>query len=163
MFSPLFFQGCAVPWVLMHSVVSSDSKFTILKTEASPRTLEWVAYAFSSRSSPPRNWTRVSCIAGGFFTNWALREALEIKCTVDVICLNHPQIISQPLESMWKLSSTKLVPGAKKVGDHWFRALVLTSCVTLGKLCYLSEPQFPHVQNGYYLRTYHIKLLQTLK
>ena len=35
------------------------------------RILEWVAYPFSSRSSPPRNLTRVSCIAGGFFTNWA--------------------------------------------------------------------------------------------
>ena len=31
--------------------------------------LEWVAYPFSSRSSQPRNPTRVSCIAGGFFTN----------------------------------------------------------------------------------------------
>ena len=79
MFSPLFFQGCAVPWVLMHSVVSSDSKFTILKTEVSPRTLEWVAYAFSSRSSQPRNWTRVSCIAGRFFTNWAIREVKKKK------------------------------------------------------------------------------------
>ena len=26
-------------------------------------------------SSGPRNWTRVSCIAGGFFTSWATREA----------------------------------------------------------------------------------------
>ena len=36
---------------------------------------EWVAYPFSSRSSQPRNLTGVSCIAGGFFTNWAIREA----------------------------------------------------------------------------------------
>ena len=42
----------------------------------SPRILEWVAYPFSSGSSKPRNWTRVSCIAGIFFTNWAIREAL---------------------------------------------------------------------------------------
>ena len=35
----------------------------------SPRILEWVAYPFSSGSSRPRNRTRVSCIAGGFFTN----------------------------------------------------------------------------------------------
>ena len=34
------------------------------------RILEWVAYPFSSGSSWPRNRTRVSCIAGGFFTNW---------------------------------------------------------------------------------------------
>ena len=41
----------------------------------SPRILEWVAYPFSSRSSWPRNWTGVSCIAGEFFSNWAIREA----------------------------------------------------------------------------------------
>ena len=33
------------------------------------------SYPFSSRSSWPRNQTGVSCIAGGFFTNWAMREA----------------------------------------------------------------------------------------
>ena len=37
--------------------------------------LEWVAYPFSSGSSLSRNGTWVSCIAGGFFNNWALREA----------------------------------------------------------------------------------------
>ena len=46
-----------------------------LSHKRSPRTLEWVAYPFSSRSSRPRNQTGVSCIAGGFFTNWAIREA----------------------------------------------------------------------------------------
>ena len=46
-----------------------------LSHQGSPRILEWVAYPFSSRSSWPRNWTRFSCIAGGFFTNWAIREA----------------------------------------------------------------------------------------
>ena len=40
------------------------------------RILEWVAFPFSSGSSWPRNRTRVSCIAGRFFTNWAMREAL---------------------------------------------------------------------------------------
>ena len=39
------------------------------------RLLEWVAYPFSSGSSQPRNRTGVSCIAGGFFTKWAIREA----------------------------------------------------------------------------------------
>ena len=46
-----------------------------LSHKGSQRILEWVAYSFSSRSSQPRNQTRVSCIAGGFFTNWAIREA----------------------------------------------------------------------------------------
>ena len=40
-----------------------------LSHKGSPRILEWVAYPFSSRSSQP-------CIADGFFTNWAIREAL---------------------------------------------------------------------------------------
>ena len=39
------------------------------------RIWEWVGYPSSSGSSWPRNWIRVSCIAGGFFTNWAIREA----------------------------------------------------------------------------------------
>ena len=39
-----------------------------LSHEGSPRILEWVAYPFSSWSSRPRDRTRVSCIAGGFFT-----------------------------------------------------------------------------------------------
>ena len=42
----------------------------------SPRILEWVAYPFSSGSSWSRNRTRVSCIAGGLFTNWTIRVAL---------------------------------------------------------------------------------------
>ena len=37
--------------------------------------LEWVAFPFSSGSSRLRNWTKVFCIAGGFFTNWAIRQA----------------------------------------------------------------------------------------
>ena len=41
----------------------------------SPRILEWVADPFSRGSSRPRIWTGASCIAGRFFTNWAIREA----------------------------------------------------------------------------------------
>ena len=39
------------------------------------RTLEWVAIPFSRESSQPRGQTQISCIAGGFFTIWATREA----------------------------------------------------------------------------------------
>ena len=41
------------------------------------RILEWVALLFSRGSSQPRDQTQVSCIAGGFFTNLATREAQE--------------------------------------------------------------------------------------
>ena len=37
------------------------------------RILEWVAISLSRGSSQPRNLTQVSCIAGKFFTNWAVR------------------------------------------------------------------------------------------
>ena len=47
-----------------------------LNHKGSPRILEWVVYPFSRGSSQPRNWTRDSCIAGGFFTNWAFRGDL---------------------------------------------------------------------------------------
>ena len=36
------------------------------------RILALVAIPFSRGSSQPRNWTRVSCTAGGFFINWFL-------------------------------------------------------------------------------------------
>ena len=48
-----------------------------LSHQGSPRILEWVAYPFSSRSSQPRNGTGISCIAGGFFTSWAIGKALS--------------------------------------------------------------------------------------
>ena len=49
-----------------------------LSHKGSPKILKWVAYLFFSRSSWSRNWTEVSCIAGGFFTKWAIRESLSI-------------------------------------------------------------------------------------
>ena len=39
------------------------------------RILEWVAISFSRRSSRPRDWTQISCAAGGFFTIWATKQA----------------------------------------------------------------------------------------
>ena len=49
-----------------------------LSHRGSPRRLEWVAYLISSRSSWPKSRTRVSCIAGRLFTNWAIREERSI-------------------------------------------------------------------------------------
>ena len=43
------------------------------------KVLEWVAYPFSSRSSRPRNPTKVSCIAGRFFTSWATQKSPPMK------------------------------------------------------------------------------------
>ena len=52
--------------------------FNHLSHKGRQRTPEWVAYPISWRTSWPRNWTRVSCIAGGLFANWATRVAWEL-------------------------------------------------------------------------------------
>ena len=49
-----------------------------LSHKGSPRIMEWVAYPFSRGSSWASNWTRVSCIAGGFLSNWVIREATGV-------------------------------------------------------------------------------------
>ena len=53
-----------------------------LSHQGRPRILEWVTYSFSRGSSWPRNRSRVSYTAGGFFTTSAAREAHWIpnKC-----------------------------------------------------------------------------------
>ena len=43
------------------------------------RILEWVAISFSRVSSPPRDRTQVSRIAGRYFNLWATREALPFN------------------------------------------------------------------------------------
>ena len=50
------------------------------------RILEWVAFPFSRRSSQPTDWTQVSRIAGRFFTNWAIREAL-LSWNLWILCI----------------------------------------------------------------------------
>ena len=57
------------PWTIAHKAPPSMG---ILQA----RILEWVAMPFSRGSFWTRNWTGVSCIAGGFFSSWATREAL---------------------------------------------------------------------------------------
>ena len=56
---------CGPPGSLVHGILQT-------------RLLEWVAIFFFRVSSWPRDWTHVfcvSCIAGRFFTTWAIREA----------------------------------------------------------------------------------------
>ena len=87
-----------------------------LRHKWNPRTLKWVAYPFSSWSSWPRNWTGVSCIAGGFFTNWAMREALKfwtLFWILHFVHVLHPSfltfdIIRKSFVSYWK-TGTSLV------------------------------------------------------
>ena len=75
-----------------------------LSHKGSPRLLQWVTYPFSRGSSWPRNQTRVSCIAGRFFSNWAIRKALvainlwrlsasfNLHVTLDFLLLYPPKV-----------------------------------------------------------------------
>ena len=58
-----------------------------LSPKGSPRILEWVAYPFSSGSSWPRNRTRISCIAGRFFINWAKGKPMMKRTSFWVLVL----------------------------------------------------------------------------
>ena len=87
------------------------------------RILEWVDLSFSRGSSKPRNQTGVSCIAGKFFTNWAIREALsKAKCV----------LIPQRLCLV--LKSTRWGPNSF---HHFFLASLLSLCAQLfGLWCF---------------------------
>ena len=63
-------MDCSLPGSSIHGIFQA-------------RVLEWVSISFSRGSSWPRNWTGVSCTAGGFSTSWATREALILtnSCT----------------------------------------------------------------------------------
>ena len=64
-----------------------------LSHKGSPRILECLSYPISSRSYQARTHTRVTCIAGGFFTNWAIKEAPQF-CSVQ--SLSHVWLFVTP-------------------------------------------------------------------
>ena len=45
---------------------------------------------------------------------------IEIKCTMNVTHSNHPESIATPSPICEKTVFQEPVPGAKKVGDHWY-------------------------------------------
>ena len=70
------------------SVVSDwDTRNSTVHGILQARILEWVAYPCCSGSSWPRNWTGVSCIAGGFFTNWAIKKASNLDFNKFILLL----------------------------------------------------------------------------
>ena len=64
-------QSCLTLWDCRDWGPPGSSVLGILQA----RILEWVAIFFSRGSSWPRDWTRVSCIAGRLFTIWTTRES----------------------------------------------------------------------------------------
>ena len=57
-------MDCSLPGSTVHRIFQA-------------RILEWVAISSCRRSSWPRDWTQVPCIAGRFLTFWASRKALR--------------------------------------------------------------------------------------
>ena len=55
-------MDCSLPGSSVHGIFQA-------------RVLEWIAISFSRGSSRPRDWTKISRIAGRPFTIWATREA----------------------------------------------------------------------------------------
>ena len=60
---------CSLPSFSVHGILQA-------------RILEWVVISFSKGSSPPRDLTQVSYIAGRFFTTQDIREALWVTFPV---------------------------------------------------------------------------------
>ena len=84
------------------------------------RILEWAAFPFSRGSSPPRDLTQVSHIAGRFFTSWATRQAQQYWSR-------------QPIPSPGDLPNPGIEPGSPALqadslptelsGKPWFKLL----------------------------------------
>ena len=70
----------------------------------SPRILKWVAYPFSSRSSRPRNQTRVSCIAGGILYQLSYQgshnEHILLLCQKKLFLKPNWEVTSQNLSKL---------------------------------------------------------------
>ena len=56
--------------------------------------------SYSRGPSWPRDWTRVSCFAGGFFTTEIPRKPLHL-----LFCLNHPFLLLRPKNTDWYTKS----------------------------------------------------------
>ena len=59
---------------------------------------------------------------------WPIRNwAAQHEVSLNVMHLNHPETIPIPYpQSVEKLSSTKLVPGTKNAGDHWYKGFIFS-------------------------------------
>ena len=63
--------------------------------------LEWDAISSSRGFSPPRDGAQVSYIAGGFFTVWAIREALNKLGNFQKLNYAFPKIFQIFLKPTW--------------------------------------------------------------
>ena len=79
-------MDCSLPGFSVHGILQE-------------RILEWVAISFSRGSSQLRNQTWISCIAGRFFTEWALRKPL-IYALIHDICFSLSDLLHPVRQSL---------------------------------------------------------------
>ena len=91
-------HSCPIFCDLMDCVPPGSSIHGILQASK----LEWVAIPFSRGSSWPRDRTQVSCIAGGFFTIWATREALISRFNLNAVDTYHWMTRVATFLDFWK-------------------------------------------------------------
>ena len=91
-----------------------------LSHQESPRILEWVDYPFSSGSSRPRNWTRVSCFAGEFFTNQLNYQGSPLTwCAVKPISW-HWIVLKKKKSVYWRPSKEKRQLMFRRLPDGFY-------------------------------------------
>ena len=86
------------------------------------RILEWVAISSSRESSWPRGWTHVSCdscIAGKFFTHWAIQEELLYGMSYFGEGNGNPLQYSCLENTMDRGTLQATVHGVARVGHDW--------------------------------------------
>ena len=91
-----------------------------LRHKGSPGILEWVAYPFSSKSFQPRNRTWLSCMAGGSFINWAIREAPKVHSVHFSSVAQSCPILCDPMDcSTPGLPVHHQIPELAQTHVHW--------------------------------------------
>ena len=97
---------CSLPGSSVHGILQAEI-------------LEWVTISFSTGSSWPRDQTWVSCIAGRFFTIWAIREALTMWITTNWKLMGIPDHLTCLLRNLYAGQEATVRTGHGTM--NWFR------------------------------------------
>ena len=95
-------MDCSLPGSSVHGIFQT-------------RILEWVAISFSRGSSPPRDWTCVSCIAGRF-NNSATREA---PCLIYTSVTKRKEKVTCSQKTQWGSVNRPSLPGTAQLSQWW--------------------------------------------
>ena len=91
------------------------------------RILEWVVIPFSRGSSWPRDQTPVSCIAGGFFTIWAPREATVMGLVISDLIFKTEDVLTLAVVYQ-NCKDTERISMAPSQGWHKFMKRSIFFC-----------------------------------